>query len=63
MLEFRVLMQLSAIKKIDIVPLVDSTPREMKMKDVDSQIEGRRSKKQLNHYMERTLDNTKTIVP
>ena len=56
-------MQLSAIKKIDIVPLVDSTPREMKMKDADSQIEGRRSKKQLNHYVERTLDNTNMIVP
>ena len=63
MLEFRVLMQLSAIKKIDIVPLVDSTPREMKMKDADSQIEGRRSKKQLNHYVERTLDNINMIVP
>ena len=63
MLGYRVLMQLSAIKKIDIVPLVDSTPREMKMKDADSQIEGRRSKKQLNHDVERTLDNTNMIVP
>ena len=63
MLGYRVLMQLSAVKKIDIVPLVDSTPREMKMKDADSQIEGRRSKKQLNHYVERTLDNTNMILP
>ena len=63
MLGYRVLMQLSAIKKIDVVPLVDSTPSEMKMKDADSQIEGRKSKKQLNHYVERTLDNTNMTVP
>ena len=65
-------MQLSPLKKIDMVLFVESTPKRMEMKDIDSQIKGRRiylkslpgtKSKQLNYYVERALNNTNMIVP
>ena len=50
---------------------MDTTPKGIKMKDIDSQIKGRRiylkslpvaKSKQLNYYVERALNNTNMIV-
>ena len=51
---------------------MDTTPKGIKMKDIDSQIKGRRiylksfpvtKSKQLNYYVERALNSTSMIVP
>ena len=60
------------IKKISIVLFVGSIPRGIKMKDICSQIKGKRTylksfpgtkSKQLNHSLKPTLDNTNKKVP